>query len=211
MRHLTLLFAAALILPALSAFGQEVLPDTAAAAPASETPASKTVAPEASSGISTEGAKQQVQEIAEKVNKNEQAQEVSAGILKQIYLLAERMESPMFHWVAFGLMVTGVVSFALQLVLGKLFVLAKMSMSLTEILSDAMGLAVSLVGLVLTTQAAAQNSTFTTSPAAVLSATAAGTVLGFLFFRWGTSQELAAADGRKGQPNATSSISKPRS
>jgi hypothetical protein len=74
-----------------------------------------------------------------------------------------------------------------------------MSISLTEILSDTMGLAISLVGLVLTTQAAAQNSTFTTSPAAVLSATGLGAVIGFLFFRWGTAQELAAADGRKTQ------------
>ena len=104
-------------------------------------------------------------------------------------------------------MVTGVVSFALQLVLGKLLVLSKMSISLTEILSDTMGLAISLVGLVLTTQAAAQNSTFTTSPAAVLSATGAGALLGFFFFKWGTSQELAAADGRKAQPKSVPSKS----
>ena len=207
MRQITLLLVIALILPSLSAWGQEVLP---AADAATESPAAKPAAPDAATGISTEAAKQQVQEIAEKVNQNEKAQEVSAGILKQIYLLAERMESSKFHWVAFALMVTGVVSFALQLVLGKLCVLAKMSISLTEILSDAMGLAISLVGLVLTTQAAAQNSTFTTSPAAVLSSTAAGAVLGFLFFRWGTSQELSAADGRKGQPKAASSIPNPK-
>ena len=219
MKHLALFAAAVLLLPALSAFGEEVLPS--AAATATEAPAAPTTEPATSpadsassesstapatpeSGLSTEGAKQQVQEIAEKVNQNEKAQEVSAGILKQIYLLAERMESPMFHWAAFALMVTGVVSFALQLVLGKLLVLAKLSLSLTEILSDAMGLAVSLVGLVLTTQAAAQNSTFTTSPAAVLSATGAGVLLGFFFFKWGTSQELSAVDGRRVQAKTES-------
>ncbi len=204
MKQFALLFVAALMLPGLTTFGQEALPNTAPAAPeAPVTP--ETAASE--SGISTEGAKQQVKEIAEKVDKNEQAQEVSAGILKQIYLLAERMESPMFHWAAFALMVTGVVSFALQLVLGKLLVLARMSISLTEIMADTMGLAISLVGLVLTTQAAAQNSTFTTSPAAVLSATGAGALLGFFFFKWGTSQELAAADGRKAQPKSVPSKS----
>jgi hypothetical protein len=56
---------------------------------------------------------------------------------------------------------------------------------------------ISLVGLVLTTQAAAENSTFTQSPASVLSATAAGAAVGYLFYRWGKAQELAAADGRK--------------
>jgi hypothetical protein len=219
-KHLALLAATVLLLPTLSAFGEEVLPsaaETSAAETTAEAPAASATEPAApadsatsepstapataapESGLSTEGAKQQIQEIAEKVDKNEQAQEVSAGILKQIYLLAERMESPMFHWAAFALMVTGVVSFALQLVLGKLLVLSRLSLSLTEILSDAMGLAVSLVGLVLTTQAAAQNSTFTTSPAAVLSATGAGVLLGFFFFKWGTSQELSAADGRKAQ------------
>ncbi len=186
MKHLSWLLAVVLLSQA--AFGEEAVPSSAPAAPVTAT------------GISTEAAKHEMSAIAEKVNEDKRAQEASAGILKQIYLLAEKMESPMFHWTAFALMVTGVVSFALQLVLGKLFVLAKMSLSPSEILSDAMGLAISLVGLVLTTQAAAQNSTFTASPAAVLSSTAVGAVLGFLFFRWGTAQELAAADGRKGQP-----------
>ncbi len=194
MKHLALLCAVSFALLSLSAFGQEpdVLPEAAPTTPATGTPD-----PAPAKGLSTEGAKQQAKEMANKVDQNPQAQEVSAGILKQIYLLAEKLESPAFYWGAFTLMVTGAVSYALQLVLGKLFVLAKMSISLTEILSDALGLAISLVGLVLTTQAAAQNSTFTQSPASVLSATAAGAVLGFLFFRWGTAQELAAADGRK--------------
>lgn len=139
----------------------------------------------------------QVKEIAEKVDHDPRAQKVSAGILDQIYQLAERLAFPMFHWVAFALMVSGVVSFALQLTLGKLFVLAKLSISPSEILADIQGLAISLVGLVLTTQAAAENSTFTQSPAAVLSASALGLVVGYLFYRWGKAHELSAADGRK--------------
>lgn len=192
MKILSLLFAVSVACLAGAAYGQDVLPEPASPPAKSESETSTSTAP-----ISTEGAKDQLNEIANQVNQDARAQEASAGILKQIYLLAERMEHPAFHWVAFALMVTGVVSFALQLVLGKLFVLAKMSISLTEILSDLLGLAISLVGLVLTTQASAQNSTFTASPAAVLSATAAGAVLGFLFSRWGTAQELSAADGRK--------------
>ena len=91
---------------------------------------------------------------------------------------------------------TGVVSFALQLVLAKLIVLSKLGLSLTEILSDALGFAISVVGLVLTTQAATENSRFTASPFAVLSATAAGVVVGFIFYLWGQSQEVQAAKGR---------------
>lgn len=203
MKSLAILSAISFALLSLSAFGQDVLPETA---PAVASPEPEPTLP--ASGISTAGAKLQADAIAEKVNQDARAQEVSAGILKQIYVLAEKMESPSFYWMAFGLMVAGVVSFALQLVLGKLLVLAKMSLSLTEIMSDVLGLAISLVGLVLTTQAAAQNSTFTTSPAAVLSATAVGAVLGFFFFRWGTAQELSAADGRKVQ--AVTAPAKPK-
>jgi hypothetical protein len=122
---------------------------------------------------------------------------VSAGLLKPVYLLAEHLAFPMFHWVAFALMTAGVVGFALQLVLAKLVVLSKFSFSFREILSDAIGLAISLFGLVLTTQAAAENSTFTQSPALVLSSAALGLIVGFLHYRWGQSQELAAVEGRR--------------
>jgi hypothetical protein len=94
-------------------------------------------------------------------------------------------------------MATGVVSFALQLTLGKLVVLARAGFSPAEILGDALGLAVSLLGLVLTTQAAAENSSFTNSPAAVISASAVGVILGFVFYLWGQRQELQAVEGRK--------------
>jgi len=116
--------------------------------------------------------------------------------LQPIYLLAERLAFPSFHWLAFGLMTAGVVSYLLQLVLGKLVVLSRMGFSVKEILSDLISLIISLVGLVLTTQAAAENSTFTQSPAAVLSSAILGAVLGFILYTWGQSQELQAAAGR---------------
>jgi hypothetical protein len=143
------------------------------------------------------GVGEKLDNIAGEVDRSAEAQQVSAGILKPIYLLAERFSFPAFHWVAFAAMVAGVVSFGLQLVLGKLVVLSRMSLSLSEILSDALGLVVSLVGLVLTTQAAAQNSTFTASAFSVLSSTAVGAFAGLIFYVWGQRQELQAVEGRR--------------
>jgi uncharacterized membrane protein len=170
---------------------------TAVAAQAQE-PTNENAVDEQPQQIATD-AREKVDEVAKKVNESEQAQEVSAGILKHIYNLAEYFSFSAFHWLAFALMVAGVVSFALQLVLAKLILLAKMSFSLMEILSDALGLVISLVGLVLTTQAATENSNFTQSPAAVLSATVVGAVAGFIFYLWGQSQELRAHEGRMKQ------------
>lgn len=144
-----------------------------------------------------ESARETAGAVAEAVDKDEQAQEVSAGILRPIYRLAEEFSFPTFHWIAFAVMVAGVASFALQLTLGKLVALAKLGFSPAEILSDALGLVVSLVGLVLTTQAAAENSSFTRSATAVLSATAVGAIAGFVFYLWGQRQELQAIEGRK--------------
>lgn len=135
--------------------------------------------------------------VADAVDESEPAQEASTGILTPIYRLAEAFSFPAFHWIAFAVMVAGVVSFALQLTLGKLVVLTRAGFSLSEILSDGLGLLVSLIGLVLTTQAATENSNFTQSAAAVLSATAAGAVVGFVFYLWGQRQELEAVAGRK--------------
>jgi uncharacterized membrane protein YebE (DUF533 family) len=90
-------------------------------------------------------------------------------------------------------MVAGVVSFAAQLVLSKFFLLFKLSINLKEILSDALGLLISVVGLVLTTQAATQNSNFPESAVAVVSATAVGAVAGLVFYWWGQQQEFKAA------------------
>jgi hypothetical protein len=144
-----------------------------------------------------ESARETADAVAEVVDKNEQAQEASAGILRPIYRLAEAFSFPAFHWIAFAIMVAGVVSFALQLTLGKLVVLSKLGFSPAEIFSDGLGLAVSLVGLVLTTQAAAENSSFTNSATAVLSAAAMGAIMGFVFYLWGQRQELQAVEGRK--------------
>ena len=143
--------------------------------------------------------KDKVDEIAQRVDESEQAKEITAGVLQPIYALAEYLAFPAIHWVAFAVMVTGVVSFALQLVLAKLAVLMRFGLSLTEIFSDALGLVISLVGLVLTTQASAENSNFTQSPAAVLSAAGVGVLAGLVFYWWGQSHELRALEGRKVQ------------
>ncbi|MBX3419586.1 MAG: hypothetical protein KF851_18430 [Pirellulaceae bacterium] len=143
-------------------------------------------------------------EVGKKLDESPKAQEISAGILSPIYKLAENMAAPWFYWAAFALFAAGVVSYALQLVLTKLALLAQLKFNLAEILSDAMGLLISLVGLVLTTQAATENSTFTASPAMVLSAAAAGLVAGFLFFRWGHKLEVRAAKANQAVQNPSS-------
>jgi hypothetical protein len=153
------------------------------------------VQPETQSAV--DESMQKVDDIARQVDQSAEAQNVKTNILAPIYQLAESFSFPAFHWLAFTVMVTGVVSFALQLVLAKLIVLSKFSLSPTEILSDALGLAVSLIGLVLTTQAATENSGFTSSAFAVLSATVVGALLGLLFYVWGQRQELQAVAGRQ--------------
>lgn len=140
---------------------------------------------------------ERVEEFAEHVDQDARAQEAKAGILRPIFQVAEFLAFPGVHWVAFALMVAGVVSFSLQLVLAKLIVLFKMGLSFTEVLSDALGLAISVVGLVLTTQAAAKSSNFAESAAMVLSATIVGAIVGLVFYWWGQSQELHAVEGRK--------------
>ncbi|MCG6156165.1 hypothetical protein [Rubinisphaera margarita] len=139
------------------------------------------------------------EEIARQIDESPQAKEYSAGILQPIYAMAEYLSFSWFHWLAFTFMVSGVVSFALQLVLAKLAVLAHGGFSIAQLLTDAQGLIISLVGLFLTTQAATENSAFTSSPAAVLSASAVGIVAGFLFYLWGQSEELQALRGRKAE------------
>lgn len=142
-------------------------------------------------------AQEQVDKAVASVEESEEAKALSAGLLHWIYSLAEAMSFAAFHWVAFAIMVAGVIGFALQLVLGKLVVLARTGFSLSEIISDGIGLIISLIGLLLTTQAAAENSDFTQSAFAVLSAAAAGLVLGILLYIWGQAQELQAVRGRK--------------
>lgn len=144
--------------------------------------------------------KDQVQEIGQTLNESGQVQEISKGILNPIYQLAEYIDIPTFYWLAFAVMVAGVVSFAFQLVFAKLLLLFKGSLNIKEILSDALGLVISLLGLVLTTQAATQNSDFPQSPLAVVSAAAVGALVGLVFYWWGQKQEFQAADGRGRKP-----------
>ena len=163
--------------------------------PAEQAPEDQSVAERAEAIV--DDTQEKVDEIAHRVDESEKAKEISAGILQPIYTFAEYLSFPAIHWLAFAIMITGVVSFALQLVLAKLVVMFRFGLSLTEIFSDALGLVISLVGLVLTTQAAAENSNFTQSPAAVLSATLVGAVVGFIFYWWGQSHEIQALEGRK--------------
>lgn len=144
-------------------------------------------------GAAGNSAPEKLQELGESLNQTQAVQNASAGILEPIYSLAEFMSIPSFYWIAFALMVAGVVSFAGQLVFTKLFLLFKLNLNIKEILGDLLGLLVSLTGLVLTTQAATQNSTFPENSIAVVSATAVGVVLGIVFYLWGQKQEFQAA------------------
>lgn len=145
----------------------------------------------------TERVKEKIDEFGQRVDQSEKAHELKQSVLEPIYQFAEYLAFPAFYWVAFALMVAGVVSFAGQLVLTKFFLLFKMSLNIKELLSDLLGLAISAVGLVLTTQAATENSTFTQSAFAVLSSAAVGVVLGILFYIWGQSQEFKAVEGKR--------------
>jgi hypothetical protein len=188
-----LLIAALMSSPSALAFSAEPAPNASDVATSTNS-TEETVKKEGQELVAD--TKEHVDKIAKQVDADPRAKDISAGILKPIYQFAEFLSFPAFHWVAFAAMVAGVVSFAFQLVLGKLVVLSKMSMSPSEILSDVFGLVISLVGLVLTTQAAAENSTFTSSPFSVISSAAAGAVCGLVFYRWGQAQEVQAAAGR---------------
>lgn len=142
----------------------------------------------------TEKLGEHAREISDTLNQDSTVQDVSAGILEPIYSLAEFMSWPAFYWVAFALMVAGVVSFAGQLLFAKFFLLFKLNLNLREILSDLLGLAISVVGLVLTTQAATQNSAFAENSFLVVSATIVGALTGFVFYWWGQKLEFAAAN-----------------
>ena len=97
-----------------------------------------------------------VDKIQRDVDSSEDAKKIANSILNPIYQLAEKMSFSGFYWMAFALMFAGVVNFALQIALGKLFMLAKFHFSLIEIFSDALCLLMSVTGLVLTTQAATE-------------------------------------------------------
>lgn len=197
-RHIALCFACCSLF-ALPVYAQE----TAEKAPADKTEQtsdeSTTEKVKEHAKEAVEQTKESVGEIAKEVDESKQAKEISAGILQPIYQVAEYLSFPAFHWLAFAIMAAGVVSYALQLVLTKLVLLLRASLNLSEILSDAMGLVISVVGLVLTTQAAAENSTFTQSPFAVISASAVGVFIGLIFYRWAHKQESEALTGRRAE------------
>lgn len=135
-------------------------------------------------------------ETAKLIEESQQAARLRAGLLAPIYVVADALAFSWFYWIAFALMFAGVVSWALQLILGKLVVASAGGFDMGEIISDSVVLAISVVGLVLTTQAAAQNSNFTTSSVAVLSSAIVGLVAGLILYYWGQRQELEAAKAR---------------
>ncbi|QEG23483.1 hypothetical protein [Mariniblastus fucicola] len=141
--------------------------------------------------------KDKANEIGQTLDQSQSVVDVSNSILNPIYQAAESAgQYPMFYWCAFTLMAAGVVSFLLQLLLTKLFLLFRMHLNLEEMIMDGVGLAISVVGLILTTQAASENSaSFVQSPSAVLSAVGIGAVLGIVFYIWGQRQEFQAAEG----------------
>ena len=141
--------------------------------------------------------KDQVEDISKTLDQSETVQEVSAGLLEPIYLAAEYIAFPAFYWIAFAMMMAGVISFAGQLVFAKFFLLFRGHLNIKEIISDTVGFLISAIGLILTTQAATENSNFTTRPAMVVSSAVVGALLGFVFYWWGQSQEFRAARGSK--------------
>jgi len=153
-------------------------------------------AKESATGL-VDDAKKHVGNMAKTLDQNPKVQNASTSILEPIYQAARAITFPAFYWVAFSLMAAGVVSYAFQLVLGKLVVLTKGSFNIREILSDTVGLSISAIGLVLTTQAATDNSTFADSPTSVLSAAGAGVLVGLILYRWNQTEEVQAAEGRQ--------------
>jgi hypothetical protein len=144
----------------------------------------------------TREVERRVTEIEQQLNADPRVHEISAGILQPLYDLSVFMSRPWFYWVAFMLMSAGVVSFALQLVLTKLILLFRLRLSISEVLSDSLGLLISLAGLVMVTQAAAQNSSFTENAAAVVTAAGAGLLIGVVFYFFGQRTEFDAARDR---------------
>ena len=153
-------------------------------------------ATESESGL-TGNARQRLDELAGRLDQNRTVQDLSKHLLNPIDVASDACAFPAFHWMAFALMSAGVVSYALQLVLSKVIVLARGSFDVRAVMSDVFGLLMSGIGLMLTTQAAAGNSAFSESPIRVLSAAAVGIVAGLILYRWNHAEELEAAYGRQ--------------
>jgi len=155
-------------------------------------------AKESATGLVSD-ATERVGELTDTLDQNRTVQDVSTGLLHPIYVAAKAIAFPTFHWLAFALMAAGVVSYTFQLVLGKLVVLTKGSINIREIISDFVSLMISTIGLILTTQAATESSSFPNSPTAVLSSALVGAIVGLVLYRWDQAEEVDAAHGRKHQ------------
>ena len=91
------------------------------------------------------------------------------------------------------MMTAGLVSFLLQLVLGKLIMLTQSHFSIVEIMSDAMGFLISLIGLTLLTQSATNEGLVIDRPSFVVTAAGLGAFVGLIFYFRGQTQELREA------------------
>jgi len=91
------------------------------------------------------------------------------------------------------MMTAGLVSFLLQLVLGKLIMLTQSHFSIVEIMSDGLGLLISAIGLMLLTQAATNEGLVINRPSFVLTAAGLGAFVGLIFYFRGQTQELREA------------------
>ncbi len=144
-----------------------------------------------------EDASRRVRDVARTLDRNETVQEASRGLLDPIYDFSLSTTSPEFYWAGFALTSAGIISYSLQLVLSKLLLLFRGSINLREIVSDAVGLAISAIGLILVTQAAIDHESFADSPSSVLSAASVGIVAGLILYRWNHREESDALHGRR--------------
>ena len=143
-----------------------------------------------------------IDEATNKVDSSEQAQNATNNILTSIKTFGSAVTKiPGFYWISFAMMAAGFVSFLGQLVLGKLIMLTQLHFSMTEILSDLLGLLVSSFGLVLLTQAATSDGQFIDKPSLVLSASIVGAFFGLIFYFRGQTQELREARALRASRN----------
>jgi hypothetical protein len=135
-----------------------------------------------------------INDATSKLDTNEDAQLATDNILAGIKTFGDKVVAiPGFYWIAFAMMTAGLVSYLLQLVLGKLIMLARFHFSVTEILSDGLGLLISAIGLMLLTQAATAEGLVIDRPSFVLTAAGVGAFFGLIFYFRGQTQELREA------------------
>ena len=137
---------------------------------------------------------ERIGDAKERLDTDPQAQQATDHILSSIRDIGNKVVAvPGFYWIAFAMMTAGLVSFLLQLVLGKLIMLTQSHFSIVEIMSDAMGFLISLIGLTLLTQSATNEGLVIDRPSFVVTAAGLGAFVGLIFYFRGQTQELREA------------------